>query len=341
MSFAKGFTKIAKVVSGVQAYQDRKEANAIKASSEELYNHWKKEYEVVEKSAKDSISCFGEVRLNSLKNTVGGFLKCLKDMGQKNKDKSYEMLDEIEIPREVLNELGSLEMSASAILGGTVTTGVLGTAAALGVMQATPLAVTGAVGALASASTGTAISSLSGAAASNAILAWLGGGSIASGGGVIAAGAATLATITTAATAVATGGVAIATAGIIASRHFSKKLTEAKEYEKAVSIEVEKLKNGITLWQSLQQRADELKEVTLEVESKAIRALDLLEPLVPDFESDLDFYKRSFQQCGLFIKALGELAKAPLTDAQGNMTLESEQIIQKTHTLLNSELERS
>lgn len=42
MSFAKGFTKIAKVVSGVQAYQDRKEANAIKASSEELYNHWKK-----------------------------------------------------------------------------------------------------------------------------------------------------------------------------------------------------------------------------------------------------------------------------------------------------------
>ncbi len=340
MSFAKGFTKIAKVVSGVQAYQDRKEANAIKASSEELYNHWKKEYEGVGKSVNGSIANLREVRSNCL-NTRGRFLSCLKDLKQKNKDKSYEMLDEIEIPREVLNELGSLEMSASAILGGTVTTGVLGTAAALGVMQATPLAVTGAVGALASASTGTAISSLSGVAASNAILAWLGGGSIASGGGGIAAGAATLATITTAATAVATGGVAIASAGIIASRYWSKKLTDAKEHEKAVSIEVEKLKNGIALWQSLQQRADELKEVTLEVESKAIRALNLLEPLVPDFESDLDFYKRSFQQCGLFIKALRELVNVPLTDAQGNMTLESEQIIQKTHTLLNSELERS
>ena len=38
------------------------------------------------------------------------------------------------------------------------------------------------------ASTGTLISTLSGAAASNATLAWLGGGSLAAGGGGIAAG---------------------------------------------------------------------------------------------------------------------------------------------------------
>ena len=43
-------------------------------------------------------------------------------------------------------------------------------------------ATTGAIGALATASTGTAISSLSGAAATNATLAWIGGGSIATGG---------------------------------------------------------------------------------------------------------------------------------------------------------------
>ncbi|HNZ27298.1 MAG TPA: hypothetical protein PLG34_05640 [Spirochaetota bacterium] len=48
------------------------------------------------------------------------------------------------------------------------------------------------VGQLAYASTGTAISTLSGAAATNATLAWLGGGSIAAGGGGIAAGATVL-----------------------------------------------------------------------------------------------------------------------------------------------------
>lgn len=43
------------------------------------------------------------------------------------------------------------------------------------------------------ASTGTAISALSGAAASNAAIAWLGGGALATGGGGMAAGQALLA----------------------------------------------------------------------------------------------------------------------------------------------------
>ncbi|MER6994501.1 hypothetical protein [Streptomyces sp. NPDC000410] len=49
-----------------------------------------------------------------------------------------------------------------------------------------------AVGAFATASTGTAVSSLSGAAATSATLAWLGGGSLAAGGGGVAAGTAVL-----------------------------------------------------------------------------------------------------------------------------------------------------
>lgn len=57
------------------------------------------------------------------------------------------------------------------------------------------------------ASTGTAIGSLSGAAATNAALAWLGGGTIAAGGGGVAAGSAILA-------AVSTGGAVVAIAGV-------------------------------------------------------------------------------------------------------------------------------
>lgn len=68
-------------------------------------------------------------------------------------------------------------------------------------------AVTSLVMSFAAASTGTAISTLSGAAATNAALAWLGGGAIAAGGGGMAAGAMVLATLTT-------GGAAIAALGI-------------------------------------------------------------------------------------------------------------------------------
>ena len=59
----------------------------------------------------------------------------------------------------------------------------------------------------AAASTGTAITALSGAAATNAALAWLGGGTIAAGGGGMAAGTMVMA-------AAATGGAAIAAGGI-------------------------------------------------------------------------------------------------------------------------------
>ncbi|MEB3250558.1 MAG: hypothetical protein VKO01_00240 [Cyanobacteriota bacterium] len=55
-------------------------------------------------------------------------------------------------------------------------------------------------------STGTVIGSLSGAAATNAALAWLGGGTLAAGGGGIAAGAAIV-------TAVSTVGMGVAVLG--------------------------------------------------------------------------------------------------------------------------------
>ena len=68
------------------------------------------------------------------------------------------------------------------------------------------------------AGTGTAISSLSGAAASNAAMAWLGGGTVASGGGGMAAGATVLA-----------GGAAIAIAGVAVIGYYGYKMYDQHE----------------------------------------------------------------------------------------------------------------
>lgn len=129
-------------------------------------------------------------------------------------------------------------------LGGIVTSGVFaGGYYLLGytdLKTASRIMVVGAVGALASttasavtmtmvasfgtASTGAAISSLSGVAATNASLAWLGGGSLAAGGGGMAAGATVL-----------TGGVALAavaaSAGILYLYNLSDANTEHRRVE--------------------------------------------------------------------------------------------------------------
>ncbi len=85
----------------------------------------------------------------------------------------------------------------------TLTTSLVGTTAA----ALTSTATLTLVATLGTASTGTAISGLSGAAATNATLAWLGGGSIAAGGGGIATGAAVLTAGVAAVAIAATAGV--------------------------------------------------------------------------------------------------------------------------------------
>ena len=90
------------------------------------------------------------------------------------------------------------------------------------------------VGALATASTGTAISGLSGAAATNATLAWLGGGSLASGGLGMAGGMAVMGGLV--------AGPLLAIGGSIFASKAAEKKEEAYENWKKVEAAVEKLK---------------------------------------------------------------------------------------------------
>ncbi len=92
---------------------------------------------------------------------------------------------------------GAVKFGTAEIVGGAMIG--IGASAGTVVTIASTLGV--------AASTGTAISSLSGAAATNAALAWLGGGTLAAGGGGVAAGTAII-------SAVATGGAVVAIAGV-------------------------------------------------------------------------------------------------------------------------------
>lgn len=327
-----------KTATGVQGYQDRKEAIQIKDVAESEYNRAEEEYNREKAKLQKEITDFASIRLQSLKNEVGKFLSFLKDMNQKNKVKSYEILNEIQIPQERVTELGSLEMTASKALGTTAVAGSLGSAAAIGTATAVPGVVTSAVMGFGSASTGIAISALHGAAATNATLAWLGGGAISAGGGGMAAGAATLSAITTATTVAATGAVAILTLGTMASLHYSKKLTDAKEYEKNAAIAKANMSKAEAFMDCVSMRVSELSKVTQDLVCRSNENLELLEPLAPDFEVNDEYYVKTFQKNGLLIKAIGELAQTPLFDAQGNLSNNSLVIITKTQSILNTEL---
>lgn len=113
---------------------------------------------------------------------VGNSLERYKNLIDQLDIKDSKELQEI-IGKETIENITQIEQVITALksaLSGIVAGGVAGGMAGFGAV--------GGVGLLATAGTGTAISSLSGVAATNATLAWLGGGTLASGGLGIAGG---------------------------------------------------------------------------------------------------------------------------------------------------------
>lgn len=140
-----------------------------------------------------------------------------------------------------LQELSSVTLLAHTLLGnvGGMAAGAFSGIAAAG-------AVPSIVAALGTASTGTSISALSGAAAWNAILASLGGGTLAAGGGGIALGTTILASLT--------GGIGILVGGV------TIKLTGKKVLEKQRL----KFEKNIELTEEHVERlCEHLKEIAL------------------------------------------------------------------------------
>lgn len=122
----------------------------------------------------------------------------------------------VTLPKYDGEKVKEVSVGAGVLLGGLGGAG-LGAAGGFAAAGAT----TAAVMALGTASTGTAIASLSGAAATNATLALLGGGTLAAGGGGMAAGAAAL--------GAATLGVGLLVGGIIFSFTGGKLSNKADE----------------------------------------------------------------------------------------------------------------
>lgn len=325
-----GAIKVLKTILGVQAYQDRKKAKTLKENAEKLYKNTLDENEKRRVYANEVLTEFGQIRLESLQDTVGVFLSYLTIMKHKFTDKEYELTGLLNIKTEEIEKMENVELTAKEALGTTAVAGSVAAAAVAGV----PTLVTNAVGYVATASTGTAITALHGAAATNATLAWLGGGSLATGGGGIAAGEAVLASLT----GVSAGIVALAAVGIVASMHYSKKLTEAEAFYSKVCVERTKAKCGWTLMDGIVKRAQELQFVTQKLRERIQEYLVLLEPLIYDFQDDDIYYVETFQQAALLVKTMSELSQIPVLDDKGYVSKSSRIQIEKVNKILNKNL---
>lgn len=145
------------------------------------------------------------------------------------------------------------------------------------------------------ASTGVAISSLSGAAATNAALAWLGGGTLAAGGGGIAAGSAFLALAGPLGLAIGGGGLLLSTRSIIKKN---------KEISQKAFIECNKINRQITKLKEVSEEINSVRQHSFDFHSKIKIYLNMLTPL------ETEDYSAFSQQSKNLLKSLLGYTKA-------------------------------
>lgn len=165
------------------------------------------------------------------------------------------VLQEFEIPEFNAEQLDEVSTGAAALLAGATggTSGVLAGFAAAGAVKSAFIAI-------GSASTGTALSSLSGVALTNATLAAIGGGSLAAGGGGIALGSTIL--------GISTAGISILIGGSIFNKFGSKveeKIGDLEKELKETEEEFKELRTYITtlkkIAKSYETTLNEVKKV--------------------------------------------------------------------------------
>ena len=160
----------------VKAVVDNTNANKINTAANEGVDNARKRLEQQRGAVAQSLEKLGEEKLQVLAGTVTSFVSAFEKI--KNIDFTssvgLEELEKLHIDQKDFEELKELGNFAIQVAGG-VTAGAAGGAL-------TAIGAYGAAQTFAAASTGTAIASLSGAAATNATLAFFGGGSLAAGG---------------------------------------------------------------------------------------------------------------------------------------------------------------
>lgn len=201
----------------VNGAKKMKDANNMMEETKKRHNKNIKTFEDTSKVTTENMDKLGIIEMETLAS-FEEFSNIFEKIKNKPEFKSYNK-DGSNIPTYTPQELKDISLAAIAILSG-LGGAALGTAGGFAAAGAT----TAAVMALGTASTGTAISALSGAAATNAALAALGGGSIAAGGGGMALGTMVLGG--------ATLGVGLLVGGLIfnfTGNSISEKASDAKE----------------------------------------------------------------------------------------------------------------
>ncbi len=303
----------------VNASNINKNANEIVEDSTKLLNAQRL-------ACGNSLSHLGSEKLFVLNTSMTQFLDTFTKI--KNVDlRKTEGLDELHrlhIDEKEFTEMKTMVNFAGSLAGGAIAGTAGGALTAFGAY--------GAAQALACASTGTAIAALHGAAATNATLAFFGGGSLAAGGLGMAGGVVVLGALV--------AGPALAVMGLVTGAAANKKLEQART-NKAEAVQIaSQLDTASMQCETIRRRTYMFYNLLARLDTYFLPLIYEMEDIVnfegDDYRAYSDASKKTVASCASVAVSVKSVLDTPLLTDDGLLTEESENTVTGIEGFLNN-----
>lgn len=299
---------------GVSGVIDQSNASDINKEARTTVDKANSEVDFQRQSTSKTLEEYGKRKLRAFDSVIEDFLVTFGRL------KNVELIDSPELEKLKMEDFSNKTLSglrgdyqALKDAGLGLGAGVSGGAAlAFGAYNGTMM--------LATASTGTAISTLGGAAATNATLAWLGGGAIATGGGGMALGTMVLGGIV--------AGPALAIFGHIMGNKGEEALNTARtNLEQAKTIQ-EEAKLVVTSLKAIEEVALLADTTFSKVNRELRRAVQSLEDVIDTYGEDFKAFTQKSREVVFKTVKYAQLIKAmidtPILDTDGKLVLSTQ-----------------
>lgn len=251
---------------GIDAHSDQKKAKDLGQRAQKKFDKAKKTLEKAREECTADLESLGQLKFDIWDRQLGRFVALFSQL--RNVEvigaSKVEQLGSKAFSKEELAQMHELSALANEVVSGGVS--AIGSGALVG------MASYGGATMLASASTGTAISSLGGAAATNATLAWFGGGSLAAGGLGIAGGTAVLGGLVAA--------PVLAVGGMVLAAKAKKNLAEAKANLAKAKKAASEMRAATSLVEGIRKVAAQFQDVTMKLDERFTPVLDDLDAMI-------------------------------------------------------------
>ncbi|MCI9261773.1 hypothetical protein [uncultured Adlercreutzia sp.] len=250
----------------IKSFVDSREADDLTSKANSRVEDAKNHLERSRKLCATSLADYGEEKLFVLNNSIARFVDSFEQIKNLELVDSLglEELKKLRVDKESMAELKEMREFAAAVAGGLTAGAAGGALTAFGAYNAAM--------AFASASTGTAISTLSGAAATNATLAFFGGGSLAAGGLGMTGGVMVLGGLV--------AGPALLVMGLITGKKAEEKLEVAKANSAQADEICQELGNAAFQCDAIRRRTTMFYAFLARLDVRFVPLVDMLEEVL-------------------------------------------------------------